>query len=174
MLKLKFSLAKGLVMETSQSLIASILAKHGESIDSSSSSGSSSSSTSHSLPSNTIEFLKRYLARVLHGFIDVTVDEDGDVRIRFSPNKKFYPPCNAFLSFITEINGNHTCVKFGNDESAYIDAIEFACKYDKLGIQVPNCFIIFYKDALGYNNGRITLFDKGMTKNDIYMKVFGS
>lgn len=160
-------------METSQSLIASILNKHGESIDSSSS-DSSSSSTSHPLPSNTIELLKLYLARTLHGFIDATVDRAGSLEISFSPNEKFYPPHNAYLVFITKNNGSHTYVKFGNDERAYIDAIEFACKYDKLGIEVPNHFITFYKDTLEYDNGTITLFDEDTTKNDICMKVFGS
>lgn len=154
-------------METSQSLVASILNKHGESID------FSSSSTSYPFP-NTIELLKLYFARILHGFIDVIVDRNSYLKISFSPNKKFYPPYDADLVFITEHNGQHTYVKFGNDESAYIDAIEFACKYGKLGIQVPDHLIIFYKDALGHGNDTITLFDEGMTRKDIYMKVFGS
>ena len=145
----------------SEAFVSEILKKHGESLD----------QTSSLVNVNGLAVLAAYLKAVLPGFQKVEIrhqlwssDDFFSIEVTFCQQPKFYAPETHCLKFIC----NGALVRCSSNPDELLEALEFAMKYDNIGISINGNSAVFFKDNANFHGSNIFfIFKKGMTVKDI-------
>ena len=145
----------------SEAFVSEILKKHGESLD----------QTSSLVNVNGLAVLSAYLKAVLPGFQKVEIqhqqcglDDFFSIEVTFCQQPKFYAPETNYLKFVY----NGAPVQCSSNPDELLESLEFAMKYDNLGISINSNSTVFFKDNANFHGSNIFfIFKKGMTAKDI-------
>lgn len=145
----------------SEAFVSEILKKHGESLD----------QTSSLVNVNGLAVLSAYLKAVLPGFQKVEIrhqlwstDNFFSIEVTFCQQPKFYAPETQCLKFIY----NGVLVRCSSNPDELLEALEFAMKYDNIGISINGNSAVFFRDNANFHGrNEFCLFKKGMTAKDI-------
>lgn len=145
----------------SEAFVSEILKKHGESLD----------QTSSLVNVNGLAVLAAYLKAVLPGFQKVEIrhqlwssDDFFSIEVTFCQQPKFYAPETHCLKFIC----NGALVRCSSNPDELLEALEFAMKYDNIGISINGNSAVFFKDNANFHDSyEFFIFKKGMTAKDI-------
>ena len=148
-------------MDNSEAFVSEILKKHGESLD----------QTSSLVNVNGLAVLSAYLKAVLPGFQKVEIqhqqcglDDFFSIEVTFCQQPKFYAPETNYLKFVY----NGAPVQCSSNPDELLESLEFAMKYDNLGISINSNSTVFFKDNANFHGSNIFfIFKKGMTVKDI-------
>lgn len=145
----------------SEAFVSEILKKHGESLD----------QTSSLVNVNGLAVLSAYLKAILPGFQKVEIqhqlwssDDFFSIEVTFCQQPKFYAPETHCLKFIY----NGVLVRCSSNPDELLEALEFAMKYDNIGISINGNSAVFFRDNANFRGSHdFFIFKKGMTAKDI-------